>query len=292
VTAEPANVHLNLSNRPENVMLVREVLTGVAEAVGLDSGDLDDIRTAVTEAGNNVVVHAYEGGEGPLEVEIHLLPGELEVVVRDQGTGIRPHIGIEDEGLMGIGLLVIQALVHRVEFKGTGGPPGKDDWDGTEVRMTFATPGARPLEQSPNGPPNESAGQFVAAAHTTQATTSAITLAPSNLARTVLPRLLCALAARAHFSTDRISDAQLVADALATHAQEALSAGYLSLAISVAPRDIELCIAPLRAGHARQLIVDSAIQGVGPVIEKLADNHRVTELGSSEMLALRMVDRR
>ena len=31
-------------------MLVREVLTGVAETIELDGNDLNDIRTAVTEA--------------------------------------------------------------------------------------------------------------------------------------------------------------------------------------------------------------------------------------------------
>ena len=45
--AELPNVLLNLSNRPENVLLVREVLTGVAEAVELVGNELNDIRTAV-----------------------------------------------------------------------------------------------------------------------------------------------------------------------------------------------------------------------------------------------------
>src|SRR5262249_36056526 len=66
------NVRLDLSNRAENVLLIREALTGIAEVVGLDGNDLSDIRTAVTEAANNVVLHAYAGEEGPLEVEIEL----------------------------------------------------------------------------------------------------------------------------------------------------------------------------------------------------------------------------
>ncbi len=39
-------------------MLVRQMLAGVAEAVELDANDLNDISTAVTEACNNVVLHA------------------------------------------------------------------------------------------------------------------------------------------------------------------------------------------------------------------------------------------
>ncbi|MGA2165888.1 MAG: hypothetical protein ABSH36_15665, partial [Solirubrobacteraceae bacterium] len=49
---ERANVHLRVASRPENVMLVREVLTGVADALALDPSDLIDINTAVTEACN------------------------------------------------------------------------------------------------------------------------------------------------------------------------------------------------------------------------------------------------
>src|SRR5436853_5919189 len=90
--AEPANVRLKLSNRSENVLLVREMLTGVAETIDLESSDLYDIRTAVTEACNNVVLHAYEGDEGPLEVELRASLDGVEVIVRDHGIGIRPRI--------------------------------------------------------------------------------------------------------------------------------------------------------------------------------------------------------
>ena len=84
------NVRLTLSNKPENVLLVREMLTGVAEMVDLDGSDLNDIRTAVTEACNNVVLHAYEGDEGPLEVEVYGgAHSALEVVVRSGQIRLR-----------------------------------------------------------------------------------------------------------------------------------------------------------------------------------------------------------
>ena len=48
------------------------------------------------------------GAEGPLEVEVFMHPSEIEVVVRDHGTGIRPDIGATADGSSGIGMLVIQ----------------------------------------------------------------------------------------------------------------------------------------------------------------------------------------
>ena len=278
-------------------MLVRQVLAGVAEAVELDDSDLNDIQTAVTEACGNVVTHAYQGEEGPLEVEVYASPSQIEVVVRDHGTGIRPHIDGRRESSSGIGLLVIQALVHSVVFKGAGGPAGREGWDGTEVWMAFATPGAHPLEASHESGFDEWDGiddregiDLLAVDGANLATTTAITIAPIRLARTVLPRLLCALAARANFSTDRIADARRIADAVAKHVPESGSGGHLSAAIDVGPRDLELRIAPLPTGRAGRLVVDSAVDGLGPVIEKLTDGHRVAAVGSCEMLALRMVD--
>ena len=67
--ASPA-VRLELDSRPETLTLVRGVLAGVAELIGLDPELLDDLKTAVSEACNNVVMHAYGGETGPLEVRM------------------------------------------------------------------------------------------------------------------------------------------------------------------------------------------------------------------------------
>jgi anti-sigma regulatory factor (Ser/Thr protein kinase) len=276
--AASPNIRLDLSNRPENVVLVRETLTGAAEAIGLDALDMDDIRTAVTEACNNVALHAYEGEEGPLEVEVYAAGDSFDVFVRDHGIGMHPSTR-EDQWIVGIGLPVIEALVQSVEFADTA-------QGGAEVRMSFATPGARRLEQ-----PDEVLGSTDGALGGGATTT--VTIAPvAPLARTVLPRLLGVLAARAHFSTDRISDALLVADALGAHASRSTSAGHLTITVSIEPRNLELSLGPLDLGRARELMTDSTAEGVGRVIEKLSDHHSVAVDGSYEVLDLRLIDHR
>jgi anti-sigma regulatory factor (Ser/Thr protein kinase) len=255
------------------------MLSGFAETVSLDNSDLYDIRTAVTEAANNVVLHAYEGGEGPMEVELRNTPETVEVIVRDSGVGIRPRIRPADEAALGIGLPLIQALVHSVEFSEVDGA-------GTEVRMEFLAGCERPL-----APAQADDGDAQELAVEDPESTIAVTVAPSALARAVLPRILSVLAARANFSTDRISDAQLVADSLAAHAPDSLGADRLTMTASVQGRSLELCVGPLRAGRANRLILDSDVDGLGPVIEKLTDERRVATVGSSEMLALQLVDR-
>jgi serine/threonine-protein kinase RsbW len=277
----PPNVRLNLASTPENVVLVREMLTGVAQAIDLDGSALNDARTAVTEACNNVVLHAYEDGQGPLEVEVVLTHRTLGVRVRDSGIGIPAGERESPElGAGGLGVHVIQTLAHGVQFR--DGPGG-----GTEVWMEFAAANAGSLELPPEGRP----GVPTLALPGTPTTTT-VCLAPISLARSVLPRLVIALAARAHFSTDRISDAQMLVDALAAHAQTAVSGDKLSVDVTIEPRDLELHISPLEPGRAQRLIGESELSGLGRVIEKLADRHQVAITGSHETLTLGLSDPR
>jgi serine/threonine-protein kinase RsbW len=275
----PPNIRLDLSNRPENVVLVRETIAGLGDAIGLDAADLDDMRTAVTEACNNVVLHAYAGDEGALEVEIYAEPDACGVFVRDRGIGLQPQ-ATRDQWIVGIGLPVIEALAEHVSFEKTPG-------GGTEVRMHFATPGVRMLETE---------GEQLAESRdeaTDPGSTTTVTIAPvAPLARSVLPRLLGVLAARANFSTDRISDAHLVADALSAHATEATSAGHLTITVSIEPRKLELKLGPLEAGSARALIATADGDGVGRVLDKLSDRVGVEVEGSHELLDLQLIDRR
>src|ERR1700735_5750049 len=83
-------VRLELDSRPETLTLVRGVLAGVAELIGLDPELLDDLKTAVSEACNNVVMHAYEGETGPLGVRMYIDPEAIQVVVLDHGSGRPP----------------------------------------------------------------------------------------------------------------------------------------------------------------------------------------------------------
>jgi hypothetical protein len=214
-----------------------------------------------------------------MEVEICAAGRSFDVFVRDHGVGLQRPTD-EEQWIVGIGLPVIEALVQQVEFADTAG-------GGTEVRMQFATPGARTLE-SPGG-------EFAGHPEGTRADggTAAVTIAPiAPLARTVLPRLLGVLAARADFSTDRISDALLLADALGAHASGSTSAGHLTVTVTIAPRNLHLTLGPLDAGRAQLLVTGSDVGGVGPVIEKLSDEHRVGIDGSHEVLDLQLLDRR
>ena len=132
-TTEP-DLRLVLPSTAENVALVRRALSGVVDVLELGEDRLLDINAAVSEACNNVVVHAYEGTEGPMDVYLCIQPTELEVIVSDDGVGIRPNVPEPDLDIQGLGLSLIHALTDRVEFLGGTG-------EGTKVRMSFAFDG-------------------------------------------------------------------------------------------------------------------------------------------------------
>lgn len=225
---EPPNVRLDLANSAENVVLVRAALAGLAEAIGLAGSDLIDVQTAATEACNNVVQHAYGGEAGPLEIELRLAPGKLDLLVRDQGRGIpsAPEAanGHEEPG---IGLPVIQALAHRAEFR-------ERDGGGTEIWSEFAPAGIRcppalgEREEQSSATVPPPAGEV------------ALVLTPTELAHAILPRVLCVLAARAHFSTERLADIQRFAGELVADSEQGSGQAPFRLTASVEPRALAL----------------------------------------------------
>jgi serine/threonine-protein kinase RsbW len=127
LTATP-DLELKLPARAENVAVVRHALGGIAEALDIGEQALADIKLAVTEACTNVVIHAYDGGDGgPLEVATCIDDRTLIVTIRDSGRGIVPRA---DSRGLGLGLPLIATLATSLEL-------GTSSRDQTEVRMKF-----------------------------------------------------------------------------------------------------------------------------------------------------------
>jgi len=105
---------LTLPARPANIAIVRRVLEGVADVLDMPDEVLEDVRLAVTEACTNVVRHAYEEGEGAIDVTVRPKPGFLEIVIVDEGRGMGPS---PDTGGPGFGLPLIAALADSVDVR-------------------------------------------------------------------------------------------------------------------------------------------------------------------------------
>lgn len=265
----PANLSLVLSNGPEDVATVHAALSGLAAALGLDALSTEDLHTAAGEACKNVMHHAYEGHEGPLEVEALVLPGELEVVVRDHGMGIRPLVGERTLPHTGIGMPIVHSLSRRITYINLDG-------GGTEVRMLLDTPGAA-LLASPAG------SSSPRAPGAQREPTAALALAPAELAGAVLPRVLVALATRAGFSGARLADVQLLARLLAAAAGDE----PLTATADVASGVLTVRIGPLAPGATTGLLSSGDAAADAAIGAVIADQ-RTEQEGSTEMLVLRL----
>src|SRR5512134_727588 len=113
-------LQLTLPATAENVMVVRQAVAGLGEALGLSGDRIADLKTVVTEACNNVVVHAYQDEPGPMEVQAAIGDEELEVTVRDRGEGFQPSAS-ENGASLGIGLPLVASLSDRFTIRGGAG---------------------------------------------------------------------------------------------------------------------------------------------------------------------------
>jgi serine/threonine-protein kinase RsbW len=123
-----SDFRLTVPALPENVAVVRRLLECVAGVHGMPEDVVEDVRLAVTEACTNVVRHAYEEGEGAIDVIVRPRAGSLEVVISDEGRGMGPSPDTKGPGL---GLPLISALASSVDLR-----PGRRG--GTRLAMSFS----------------------------------------------------------------------------------------------------------------------------------------------------------
>lgn len=92
--------------------------------------ELSDIRTAVSEAVTNAVVHAYRGTIGTIEITVRLLENrEIYIRIKDKGCGI-PDVKQAMEPLFttapeeersGLGFSVMGSFTDKLTVKSTVG---------------------------------------------------------------------------------------------------------------------------------------------------------------------------
>jgi len=239
VTESSSTISLELDSRPQSVALARGLLSAVLELVGFEPELLDDAKIAVSEACNNVVLHAYGDHVGPMLVDLELSDGELAVVVRDRGIGLSGRAPAL--GRLGVGLPMMETLADQARFL-------SPDGGGTEVRMRFRSDSrsSRVLDVAPRAPSAEPetekpGGDVI------------VSRCPVPLLAGVMGRLAMIMAASARFSLDRLSDVRLFTDAVAARLQTTYAAP-VTFALATTPRRLELALGPFQSATAARLL--------------------------------------
>ena len=263
-------LELSLPARADNVAVVRHAVAGLAETLGMEPAGVADLKTILTEACMNVAVHAYGGEAGPLDVKVTSDEWGLTIIVRDQGSGIRPLPDL-DESRLRLGLPLIAALSTSFSIRGGLGR-------GTEVEMRMD------LSASPTSfeEPDEDAPVPAAP------DAAEIRVGDDRMVAPVISRVLAMLAARSDFPVDRLSDTMLIGDAIAAYAGSGFDEGPVQLSIQDGDGSIDIRLGPMVEGAGEQLRSDLAIPGLDATLEKLADEVTVERDADGEYFTLRL----
>lgn len=129
-------MELKLPSLSVNEGFARSVVGAFATQLDPTLEEIADIKTAVSEAVTNVIVHAYPDKLGDIRLFASLEDRVIRVVIEDKGVGIRdidqarqPFFSTAgDESRSGMGFTVMETFMDEVRITST---PGK----GTSVEM-------------------------------------------------------------------------------------------------------------------------------------------------------------
>ena len=127
---------LEFPSKSTNEGFARTAVACFAAQMDPTMEELGDIRTAVSEAVTNCIVHAYPNGIGLIALRCRILKDNvLDIVIKDKGVGIqnleearRPMYTTGGEDRSGMGFTIMESFM--TDFSVTS-VPGK----GTTVRM-------------------------------------------------------------------------------------------------------------------------------------------------------------
>ena len=127
---------LESPSKASNEGFARSAVACFASQMDRTLAELGDIRTAVSEAVTNCIVHAYPSGIGLIALRCRILKDNvLDIVIKDKGVGIqnleearRPMFTTGGDDRSGMGFTIMESFMTSLSVTSV---PGK----GTTVHM-------------------------------------------------------------------------------------------------------------------------------------------------------------
>ena len=128
--------YMEVESKSQNEEFARVVVAVFMSRMDPTLEEVDDVKTAVSEAVTNAVIHGYGNGEGTIYIESEIEGKELTVSIKDVGKGIldvekamEPMFTTDTTGeRSGMGFSFMEAFMDEIEVLSD---PGK----GTQVIM-------------------------------------------------------------------------------------------------------------------------------------------------------------
>ncbi len=130
-------IKVEFPSMPCNEGFARGVAGAFATQLDITVEELADIKTAVSEAVTNAIVHGYSGTNGIVEMRCRIRGQEIEIDITDKGCGIADiplamqplYSGSAEEERSGMGFTVMQSFMDTLKVVSELGV-------GTTVSMT------------------------------------------------------------------------------------------------------------------------------------------------------------
>lgn len=116
-------LHLEFNSESDNERIARVVTAAYIMKFDPDMEEMEDIKTAVSEAVTNCIVHAYFDTNGKIQMDLTDEEGVLKIEITDQGVGIKdvkkamePMFTTKpEEERTGMGFSFMEAFMDQVE---------------------------------------------------------------------------------------------------------------------------------------------------------------------------------
>ena len=113
---------LNFTSRSANESFARATIAAFVSQLDPTIGELADIKTAVSEAVTNCIVHAYRDGIGMIYITAKIFEnGLISIKIRDKGAGIEnvkqamePLFTTGGGERAGLGFAVMQSFMDKI----------------------------------------------------------------------------------------------------------------------------------------------------------------------------------
>lgn len=122
-------ISVEFPSRSSNEGFARSAVACFAAQLDPTLNELEDIKTAVSEAVTNAIVHAYPDSLGKVGLKARICPGNLlEITVKDHGRGIpdvdkarQPMYTTGGEERSGMGFTIMESFMDRLAVRSVPG---------------------------------------------------------------------------------------------------------------------------------------------------------------------------
>ena len=119
------HIKVEFMSKSKNESLARVIAAAFVSQLDPTLEELADVRTAVSEAVTNAIIHGYENGCGKVIMECNLVDRTVEIKITDRGRGIEDlelamqplYTSKPELERSGMGFTVMQSFMDFLEVK-------------------------------------------------------------------------------------------------------------------------------------------------------------------------------